>query len=951
MTPNRILQAIAPVLTAIVTATTTLAQTSPATVPPPAATATTAQNDEAVQLSPFQVTTTKDIGYASSTAMSATRTNELLENLPNSISVLNQDFLQDIAANNFFDAIDFAIGAENIENDSGTRGAPQGSRSGNQITFRGMASFRQLRDGFPWYVPQDMYNTERIEVSRGPAGLAYGDVDAGGIINISTKRAQDRDVYSAQVRYDDFGTQRYSVDLNKAILPKQLALRVNAIDYEDERSRQRTQVKGTGLAGALRWDIFKNGRTTVDVTYEQGKQNMLLGHLSLNDQSAAYVRGSGTIALDANADVAGVQTNGVGRARIAAPGNTHAFLDIGGTLYNLQSTATEVYRASGVFTGANVATAADAQNPARIPLLSISESIIPRGQDWSGPDNKVIADWNVHVVELQHTFAENFRVSVAYNHQRDASNRQTMPNGAILVAGGNARAIFIDVNPRLPNPNGTGTIPNPRYEEYFVGYIPVQNVDGHTIDGWRGTAVYDAKLPWGITQRIVGGVNYRHEKYYRDTFRLALTQEEVARRGFTTGAARFYTNNFVTPIHYLSDGNSDEALRLRVQPGVMDWFRTDLNQRFDQSLTSGSLTALGSYFDGRLRTSIGVSRDYWQQKASSPTVLDPVTNEARFVDRKGEFVSDNAVPMYSFTTNWVTNQTYGGVFKVTKWLALTAAYQESSLFTDNFGSDLFGGPLKPRGGRGEDYGVRFNLLNNRLQSTFTYFDNTGENVPVTFPAAVTTEIQELLGPVTVGNTDTKSETSRGLEFELITNITRNWTARLALSSALVNPSDTFPQLRGLLVQAREAARSRGLDQDAATATTQDFLEQAESDAGAAGMVRVSAKRWVGNLVTRYTITEGALKGFAVGGSVRYFDGKPRREVVVGGVEVLPETFTEDQWTFNPFASYRRRIGRITWTAQVNVNNLFNEVTDQGAQYRYPRYTEPRQIIYTLNAQF
>ena len=54
---------------------------------------------------------------------------------------------------------------------------------------------------------------------------------------------------------------------------------------------------------------------------------------------------------------------------------------------------------------------------------------------------------------------------------------------------------------------------------------------------------------------------------------------------------------------------------------------------------------------------------------------------------------------------------------------------------------------------------------------------------------------------------------------------------------------------------------------------------------------------------------------------------------------------------NPFVSYRRRIGRINWTAQVNINNLFDEVTDQGAQYRYPRYTDPRQIIYTLTAQF
>jgi hypothetical protein len=34
-----------------------------------------------------------------------------------------------------------------------------------------------------------------------------------------------------------------------------------------------------------------------------------------------------------------------------------------------------------------------------------------------------------------------------------------------------------------------------------------------------------------------------------------------------------------------------------------------------------------------------------------------------------------------------------------------------------------------------------------------------------------------------------------------------------------------------------------------------------------------------------------------------------------------------------------------------VNNIFNRITDQGAQYRYPRFTEPRQFIYTLTAQF
>mgnify|MGYP000364321202 CR=1 FL=1 len=37
-----------------------------------------------------------------------------------------------------------------------------GSRSGNQINFRGLPSVRQLKDGFPTYTPQDTFNTERM---------------------------------------------------------------------------------------------------------------------------------------------------------------------------------------------------------------------------------------------------------------------------------------------------------------------------------------------------------------------------------------------------------------------------------------------------------------------------------------------------------------------------------------------------------------------------------------------------------------------------------------------------------------------------------------------------------------------------------------------------------------------------------------------------------------------
>src|SRR4051812_37691101 len=170
--------------------------------------------DDAVVLSPFEVNSADDKGYAASSALAGTRTNEKLANLPNSISVITTDLMSDLALNDFFGAVEYAVGAENIFNDTGTVGAPVGVRSGNQISFRGIPSIRQLRDGFPWFLPQDAYNTERIEFARGPGGLAYGDVDPTGIINIATKRATFRRNSSATVRYDSYGSQRYSVDVN-----------------------------------------------------------------------------------------------------------------------------------------------------------------------------------------------------------------------------------------------------------------------------------------------------------------------------------------------------------------------------------------------------------------------------------------------------------------------------------------------------------------------------------------------------------------------------------------------------------------------------------------------------------------------------------------------------------------------------------------------------------------
>ena len=77
------------------------------------------------------------------------------------------------------------------------------------------------------------------------------------------------------------------------------------------------------------------------------------------------------------------------------------------------------------------------------------------------------------------------------------------------------------------------------------------------------------------------------------------------------------------------------------------------------------------------------------------------------------------------------------------------------------------------------------------------------------------------------------------------------------------------------------------------------------------MVKVSIPRRTGSFVTRYTFSEGICRGLALGTAARYYDGKPRVAAIVDNVVVLPDTVTKQQLTFSPFASYRRKIGRIT----------------------------------------
>jgi iron complex outermembrane receptor protein len=128
-------------------------------------------------------------GYVANRGATATKTDTPLIEMPQSISVITRDRLDDENPSNIGEALRYVPGVTtqpfgfdsrfDFFNIRGFSGTTNGSlyRDGLQLRSQG---FRQFR--------YDIYGLERIEVLRGPASVLFGQGTIGGVVNYITKR-------------------------------------------------------------------------------------------------------------------------------------------------------------------------------------------------------------------------------------------------------------------------------------------------------------------------------------------------------------------------------------------------------------------------------------------------------------------------------------------------------------------------------------------------------------------------------------------------------------------------------------------------------------------------------------------------------------------------------------------------------------------------------------------
>ncbi|MGZ0019084.1 TonB-dependent siderophore receptor [Nitrosomonas sp. wSCUT-2] len=215
--------------------------------------------EQVVTLPSIQISATNTNRYAAASTSTATKTNTLLRDVPQSITVITSDLIKDQSIRSLADAVRYVPGV----------GVSQGEGNRDALVFRGNRSTGDffidgIRDDAEFY--RDLYNIERVEVLKGANGMIFGRGGSGGVVNRVTKEANWNPVREFSFQGGSFNQKRMTGDVGY-VINDVAAIRLNAI-YEDAGSfRDGVDMERLGIAPTV--TVKPTNRTKVVLNMER----------------------------------------------------------------------------------------------------------------------------------------------------------------------------------------------------------------------------------------------------------------------------------------------------------------------------------------------------------------------------------------------------------------------------------------------------------------------------------------------------------------------------------------------------------------------------------------------------------------------------------------------------------------------------------------------------------
>ncbi len=260
------------------------------------------KKDDTVVLSPFSVTTSKDKGYKATNAISGTRLDSPIKDLPMPMEVITEKFIRDTGALTLRDALRYSAGIQlQSQNDYTGNGLAEYNNPGGvnnpemqtanktdtSVVIRGFTTDNSLRDGFRRTVTTDTVNISRIEVVRGPSALLYGIGNFGGVVNYLVKTPDfNKEIGNLDLELGSYGLKRATIDYSHPVVNDKLSIRLTGAVQENGDYTDFYNVRKYALSGIVAYRPFEHTEFTVDTEYGQN-HNQGVGFQSIRARADA----------------------------------------------------------------------------------------------------------------------------------------------------------------------------------------------------------------------------------------------------------------------------------------------------------------------------------------------------------------------------------------------------------------------------------------------------------------------------------------------------------------------------------------------------------------------------------------------------------------------------------------------------------------------------------------
>jgi catecholate siderophore receptor len=184
---------------------------------------------------------------------------------PQTISVVNQDTLDQEGVTTLRDALRNVAGI--------SLAAGEGGSQGDNLTIRGFTARNDLfldgmRDFGSYY--RDPFNLEEVEVLQGPSSVTFGRGSTGGVVNQASKTPMSAPSIAVGVETGTDLTRRLTLDFNQP-LSATSAFRLNLMGNENDVSeRNIAENRRFGVAPSLAFGLGTATRLTIGYFHQTG---------------------------------------------------------------------------------------------------------------------------------------------------------------------------------------------------------------------------------------------------------------------------------------------------------------------------------------------------------------------------------------------------------------------------------------------------------------------------------------------------------------------------------------------------------------------------------------------------------------------------------------------------------------------------------------------------------